>query len=141
MVFKNTDDLGSELLSQPNLDKYLKSNQTSFFDWDVSELLSRLYEQKNISKASLARCANISEVYLHQVFSGRRIPSRDRLLCICIGLQASSEETQTLLKQAGYAQLYLRHKRDAIIYYGLIHHLSLPEINDQLIFHEEKALI
>ena len=50
MVFKNTDDLGSELLSQPNLDKYLKSNQTSFFDWDISELLSRLYEKKIFPK-------------------------------------------------------------------------------------------
>lgn len=141
MGAKNTDDLGLELMSQPNLDKYLKSNQASFFDWDVSELLTQLYQKKNISKASLARCANISEVYLHQVFSGRRIPSRDRLLCICIGLQASSEETQALLKQAGYAQLYLKRRRDAIIYYGLIHHLTLAEINDQLTSHKEKALV
>ena len=48
----------------------------------------------------------MSEVYLHQVFSGRRRPSRDRLVCICIGLKATLDEAQELLKQAGYAQLY-----------------------------------
>ena len=31
----------------------------------------------------------MSEVYLHQVFSGRRSPSRDRLLCLCLGLAVS----------------------------------------------------
>ena len=67
----------------------------------------------------------MSEVYLHQVFSGRRSPSRDRLLCLCLGLEATLEETQELLRQAGFAQLYPRHKRDAVISYGLVHGISL----------------
>ena len=62
----------------------------------------------------------MSEVYLHQVFSGRRNPSRSRLLCLCFGLNASLEETQELLKQCGFAQLYPKDRRDAIILYGII---------------------
>ena len=63
----------------------------------------------------------MSEIYLHQIFAGRRNPSRNRLLCLCYGLSASIDETQELLKLSGMAQLYPKRKRDAIIYYGLLH--------------------
>ena len=82
----------------------------------------------------------MGEVYLHQVFSGRRNPSRDRLLCLCIGLEATLEETQCLLKQSAYAQLYPKSKRDAIITYGILHHMELHAINDKLFAENEKTL-
>jgi len=47
-------------------------------------------------------------------------PSRNRLLCLCYGLEATVDETQELLKLCGMAQLYPKLKRDAIIYYGLL---------------------
>ena len=140
MEKKSTGDLSQELMDQPNLDAYIHANQESFLDSNITELLSRLYEQKAISKAELARRAGISEVYLHQVFSGRRSPARDRLVCICIGLQATLEETQELLKQAGYAQLYPKNKREAIIAHGVVHHTPLGEINDKLFVENEKTL-
>ena len=82
----------------------------------------------------------MSEVYLHQVFSGRRNPSRDRLLCLCIGLEATLEETQCLLKQSAYAQLYPKSKRDAVITYGILHRMELHAINDKLFAENEKTL-
>lgn len=84
--------------------------------------------------------AGMSEVYLHQVFAGRRNPSRDRLLCLCIGLSATVEETQKLLQYVGYAQLYPRNRRDAIVLYGLMHGQVLTEINDKLFEENEKTL-
>lgn len=72
--------------------------------------------------------------------SGRRKPSRNRLLCLCFGLEASVEETQELLKLCGMAQLYPKLKRDAIIYYGLLHGLKLFEINDKLFDEDEEIL-
>ena len=87
-----------------------------------------------------AKQAGMSEVYVHQVFSGRRTPSRDRLLCLCIGLEATLEETQRLLKQAIYAQLYPANKRDAIMIHGIIHRTSLSQINDKLFTEGEKTL-
>ncbi len=74
------------------------------------------------------------------VFSGRRNPSRDRLLCLCVGLETTLEEAQKLLKLAAYAPLYPRLKRDAIISYGLVHRMSLSEINDKLFLEKEKTL-
>ena len=136
---KTTDDLSQELMSQPNLDQYITENEAYFADTDISAFLAGIYEKCGLSKAALARRSGMSEVYLHQVFSGRRKPSRDRLLCLCIGMKATLEETQELLKQVGYAPVYLRLKRDAIIGHGLLHHTPLTEINDKLFSENEKT--
>lgn len=122
MEGKETSDLSRELMEMADLDVYLRENRDVFAERSPAELLTQIYEKQRLSKAELARRAGMSEVYLHQVFSGRRNPSRDRLICICIGMEITLEETQTLLKQATYAQLYPKIKRDAIISYGILHH-------------------
>ena len=137
---KTTGELTSELMSRASIDLYLSSNASSFSEQNVSELLTQLYKKKSITKAELARRAGISEVYLHQVFSGRRNPSRDRLLCICIGLGATLDEIQSLLKRVSYAQIYPKIKRDAIISFGVVHHMDLNAINDKLFAENEKTL-
>ncbi len=137
---KNTDDLNQELMSAPDIDSYIKNNQTSFAERSVTELLASFYERQGLSKAELARRSCMSEVYLHQVFAGRRNPSRDKLLCLCIGMELSFDETQELLKEAAYAQLYPRIKREAVIIHGIVHHTPLEEINDRLFAEDEAAL-
>lgn len=140
MQKKNTDDLRQELMQAPNLDRFLSTNREQFSNESLVESLNRLLGEKRISKAALAKQAGMSEVYLHQIFAGRRNPSRNRLLCLCFGLEASIDETQDLLKRCGLAQLYPKNKRDAIIYYGLVHKMSLPELNDKLFAEEEEML-
>ena len=140
MKEKSTGDLRETLMNQGDLDTYLKENEGSFLDLGITEFLSQLYAEASISKAELARRAGISEVYLHQVFSGRRRPSRDRLLCICVGLGIGLPEVQRLLKQAGYAELYPKFRRDAILIYGIVHHAPLDEINDKLYTENERTL-
>ena len=140
MKEKTTGDLGCEMMEESDIDSYLSKNNSFFFDRSVTELLNALYRKKTMTKAALARKSGVSEVYLHQVFSGRRMPSRDRLLCICIALELSLEETQDLLKRASYAQLYPRIQRDAIISYGILHHMDLEEINQTLFAENEKTL-
>lgn len=140
MKEKSTGDLKQELMEQADLDKYMRDNEAYFTDTEVAQALSKLCKEKSISKAKLARQAGTSEVYLYQVLSGRRTPSRDRLLCICIGMGASLEEIQELLKQVGYAPIYPKHRRDAIISHGILHHAPLAAINDSLFTENEKTL-
>lgn len=137
---KNTDGLQQELMDSTDLSQFLSRNQEQFVDKSVAELLNHLFEKKNISKAALAKQAGMSEIYLHQIFAGRRTPSRNRLLCLCHGLEASIEETQELLRLCGMAELYPKLKRDAIIYYGLLHKLDLFVINDKLFDENEDTL-
>ena len=82
MKKKNTDGLQQELMDSPDLSQFLSQNQEQFENKSVAELLNRLFEKKHISKAALAKQAGMSEIYLHQIFAGRRNPSRNRLLCL-----------------------------------------------------------
>ena len=127
-----TDDLRQALMDAPNLQAFLSDHADSFSHESVRELLGRLLDKKRISKATLARRAGMSEIYLHQIFAGRRNPSRNRLICLCVGLSASLEETQYLLKQCGLAQLYAKNRRDAIILYCLNRRKTLAETQELL---------
>ena len=140
MEKKTTDDLRQELMDQPSIKAYLSKNRSCFTQLGILDLLESLRERCGLPKAEIARRSGMSEVYLHQVFSGRRKPSRDRLLALCVGVGASLEEANQLLRQAAYAQLYPRLRRDAIISHGLAHRRSLVEINESLFMANEKAL-
>ena len=129
---KDTNDLRQELMEAAELDRFLAENQENFENGSVCDLLRQLFRKRKISKATLAKQSGMSEVYLHQVFAGRRNPSRNRLLCLCFGLTATLEETQELLKQCGLAQLYPKNKRDAILLYGIVNGMDLFAVNDKL---------
>ena len=137
---KNTDDLRQELMESPDLHQFLTDNQEDFDGGRIGEMLNTLFQKHRISKAALARLSGMSEVYLHQVFAGRRNPSRSRLLCLCFGLDATVEETQLLLKHCGHAQLYPKNRRDAIILYGLANNMDLFDVNDKLFRENEETL-
>ena len=137
---KDTNNLQQELMTAPDLDRFLSENQNNFLSGNILDLLNTLFHKRNISKAALAKQAGMSEVYLHQVFAGRRNPSRSRLICLCFGLSATLDETQELLKQAGFAQLFPKNRRDAIIIYGLVNGASLFEVNDKLFSEGEETL-
>ena len=136
---KDTNNLQQELMETATLDQFLSENQDNFNRDSICELLNRLFQKRRISKATLAKQSGMSEVYLHQVFSGRRNPSRNRLLCLCFGLNASLEETQELLKQCGFAQLYPKDRRDAIILYGILNGMDLFAVNDKLFAENEET--
>lgn len=137
---KSTDELKLELMSDSDIDSYIKENEAYFVNRSVTEMLTMFYERRNMTKSQLAQRSCMSEIYLHQIFSGRRKPSRDKILCLCIGMDLSIEDTQRLLKEASFAQLYPRIRREAIIYHGIVHHTPLNEINDKLFEADEKAL-
>ena len=137
---KDTDNLRQELMGSADLDQFLSENKGNFNSGSVCDLLNRLFQQRALSKAALAKQSGMSEVYLHQIFAGRRTPSRSRLLCLCFGLSATLEETQELLKQCGLAQLYPRNRRDAVILYGIANGMDLFAVNDKLFAENEETL-
>ena len=138
---KETEDIRRELAEAPNLEEYLSENQEYFSNKSVPELLDELYHKTDLSKAELARRSGMSSVYLHQIFSGRRNPSRDKLICLSIGMGSDLEDVQTLLRRCGFAELYAKDKRDAVILYGIIHGQTLHEVNDALFDYAEETLI
>ena len=137
---KDTSELDKELSDAPGLTDFLQKNQGIFIDRQVNEELTRLLREKNMPKAEVAKRSGMSDVYLYQVLSGRRNPSRDRVICICIGLGCSLEETQDLLKKCRYVPLYSRIRRDAAIIFALQKGWSIHELNDNLFQIEEETM-
>ena len=137
---KSTGNLEGELSEKIDLEKFLQANSGEFVNNKIHQLLSRKLKEKKIQKAELARRSSMSEVYMFQILSGRRTPSRDRMLCLCIGMGCTAEETQELLKQCSYAQLYVRFRRDAIIMYALNAHWDINRLNDLLYEKGEETL-
>ena len=140
MKRKSTKELNRELTAAPDLKRFLEDNREQFQETGFQELLQELFHNSGISKATLAKRSETSEVYLYQIFSGTRTPSRDRVLCLCFGLSATQEQTQELLRIGGMAQLYSKNRRDAVIMYGLTHRLELPKVNDLLFAEDEETL-
>ena len=138
---RDTDGLQEALMEAPDLEQFLSENESNFNSSSVQTLLERLFLKTRLSKAELARRSGVSAVYLHQMFAGKRTPSRDRLICLGVGLSASLPELQDLLRRSGCAELYPRDRRDAIIIYGVTRGRTLQEINDALFQNSENTLI
>lgn len=140
MQNKPTDDLQNELMSEPSFDSYMNENRPFFSQQSVAELLTALYEQQDISKAALGpQGGHERGLPCIRCLPGGAIRPGSAAVPVC-GLGVTLEETQRLLKQASYAQLYPKIKPDAIISYGIAHHTSLEEINDHLFSENEKTL-
>lgn len=135
-----TDGLQQELMGELDLDHFLADHEGHFNRETTAEILRQFFSERKISKSALARKSGMSEVYLYQIFSGRRSPSRDRLLSLCFGLEVSLAETQELLKLCGEAPLYPKLRRDAIIMHSMVHGLDLFSANDRLFAEGEKPL-
>ncbi len=140
MLWKPTDDLMEELTRSENLDQYIKKNEAYFIDTSLAEALNQKLKEKGLAKSAVIKAAEINEIYGYQIFSGKRIPSREKLLCILIGMKLSLPEVQQLLKLAMYAPLYPKNIRDSIIISGLQHSKTVIEINELLYDHQEPTL-
>lgn len=128
----SADILLGELMQTEDLTACLRRHSSRFQRETVGHALGVLYRTRTLSKAELARRSGVSAVYLHQVFAGRRTPSRNRLVSLCIGLGASLNETQHLLELAVCAPLCPLRRRDAVLIYAVSHRLTLSQTEETL---------
>lgn len=140
MLKKTTDELLGELLSSNNIEQYIKENEEYFIDLSVSEFLSEYISKKGLKKSTVINNAEISEIFGFQVMSGKRRPSRNTLLSLCIAAKMNVEETQATLKIAGYAPLYPKNKRDSIILLAISGGKNVCDINNELFDLDEETL-
>ena len=117
MPKKNTSHLENELKNSTYLDSFLEEHQEE-----------------------LTGCSLPEQLVAMQILSGVRRPSRDKLLSLCFAMKATLEETQGLLKQSGFAPLYVRSHRDSIIIFALTHGHTLIELNTDLYDHGEPVI-
>ena len=129
---KDTSKIVEELGLCPDFQTFYQENKDYMVTGNLAGLLAQLLESKGLKKSQVIKNAEIAEVYGYQIFSGVRVPERKKLLCLAIGMSLDIEETQKLLKCAGYPQLYVKLPFDSIVLYGLCKDLSVVQINELL---------
>lgn len=132
MKEKHTSTLFLELEKNGSFIKFADKNEENFVHSDFSEYINQLSREKEIAPVQIIKNAQIDRVYGHQLFSGTRKPSRDKVLQLAFGLGLSLEETQKLLRMADKGSLYPKIKRDAAIVYGLNHQMQMSEMQELL---------
>lgn len=132
---KTTDELKHEIKSATDIEDYLTRNREHLLTRRLSEHLNMLLSQRGLSRADVVRGSLLGRAYVYQIFSGEKIPSRDKLIAIAFALCLSDEETQTMLKLSGNRELYARDARDALILFALQRDKTIFETNELLIDH------
>lgn len=129
---KTTDELLNEIKSSKEIESFLSKNETEFAEAQLSEYIELLISEKGLQKSKVVVRSGLNRIYAYQIFSGKRFPSRDKLIAIGFGLQLSLEEMDELLKYAGFSTLYARNRRDSIIIFAMNSKKSIFVLNDML---------
>lgn len=137
---KTTDELAHEIQEAQDIIQYFERNQKEMQLGSFPEYLEQWLTVKAVTRADVVRRSNLNKAYVYQIFSGKKYPSRDKVIALAFGLGLSSEETQTLLKQAGYRELYPRDPRDALLLFAVGQKKSIIEANELLYDHEIEVL-
>ena len=137
---KKTEELLNILKENDSFKKYLEENREEMYTGNLPDLLSELVEKSGMKRIDAIVAADISEIYGYQIFSGMRRPERGKLLRLAIALRADLDDIQKLLRYAGYPPLYVRLPADCVIIYGIVHHMTLEQINDLLLEYEQKPI-
>ena len=98
----------------------------------LTKYLEEWIQEKNLAKADVVRRSNLNRAYVYQIFLGRKYPSRDKVIALAFGMGLTADETQKLLKQVGYRELYPREPRDALLLYAVGHGKTILEANQLL---------
>lgn len=129
---KHTSELLAELKEDGSFEQYVKRNEEEFEEQEFCEYLRKLCTSLGKVPEQVIKNSQIDRTYGHQLFSGRRKPSRDKVLLLSFGMELPFEETQELLRASGKNTLYPKIKRDAAIIYGKNKGLTVLEMQELL---------
>jgi len=137
---KDTSKMLEELKDCSDFASFYNENADNFPTLELKDILDRLLKEHGLKKSEVIKRSELSEVYGYQIFSGLRVPDRSKLICVALAMGLTLDEVQTLLKGAGYAQLYVKEPADCIIIYGVCNGMTVPEVNDLLFDYGEETL-
>lgn len=140
MGTKTTEELNHEIKRISDVEDFLVRNKEHLLICGLPEYLDRMLEQKGVSKADVVRGSMLDRTYVYQIFSGKKMPSRDKLIAIAFGLCLSEEEVQKMLKLSGNRELYIRDERDVLILFSFQKGNNIFETNERLIRHGHAVL-
>ena len=132
---KTTDKLINEIRRAGTIDKYLEGNGDEFIDKDIARSLNRIIDSKCLKKSDVIKKTGLNEIYAYQILSGKKAPSRNKMIAFCFGMRLDVTEAQALLKRTKYPPLYRRDPRDSIIIFCIENKKNIIQCNTLLYDH------
>ena len=130
----STDELLRLLFKERSLENILQRTESAYLHITFADYLSDWCRNHQEVPEQIIRRANLEKSYGHQLFSGKRKPSRDTVIQLAFALHANVAEAQEMLKITRKSLLYPRIKRDTVIIYCLHNHVSL--VDTEIILHD-----
>lgn len=128
----STTSLFHNLFAAESLETFMQNNADELCVPKFHEYISELCRKRGMVPEHILSRGNIESSFGHQLFKGRRNPSRDTVIQFAFGFDADVELAQALLKYAARNPLYPRVKRDAVVLYCLHNHLPIWEAQSVL---------
>ncbi len=98
------------------LDEALKEMYTDSFEKHLQQLINK----KGLKNSEIYAAANISKQYFSKLLKGQVKPSKEKVLCLAVGLRLNLDETVDFLRLAGYAFSPVS-QTDVVVKYFIIH--------------------
>lgn len=130
----------NNIKSRYELKKYIEFSESKEDHFKLSEYILEVCNAKGLKKNEIIKNADIYRTYGYEILSGKKLPSRDKILQICIGNGFSLEETNRCLTIGQLGILYAKNPRDSIIIYALNNDLNLIDTNIILAEHNFELL-
>lgn len=136
MNARSTAELNHDIKSVTDIEDYFLKNKEQLLRGSLSQHLQTLLIEKKLKKADVMRGSLLGRAYIYQIFAGKKIPARDKLIALAFGLRLTEEEAQKMLKLSGNRELYARDARDALLLFALQRKMTIMDTNALLLdFH------
>ena len=123
----STDELLRLLFTERSLEQFLQRHESAYLTLSFSDYLTSWCRKAGEVPEQVIRRANLEKSFGHQLFSGKRNPSRDTVIQLAFAMHADVAQAQEMLKIARKSTLYPRIRRDTVIIYCLHNRLSLVD--------------
>jgi transcriptional regulator with XRE-family HTH domain len=122
-----TSELLAKLFKTKNVKSFIKQHSKEMDQISLCAYLEKICKEKEMLPGHVIKRSGIERTYGHQIFNGRRKPSRDKIIQLALGFQMNVDEAQELLKAARKSTLYPKIKRDTVIIFALTHEISVDD--------------
>lgn len=112
--------------------EFLKRNEDKMKRESFGDCVLRLCEKYGMTASSLQPQIAISKSQFYSILNGTRHPSKESVIKIAFGLQATRKELNELLRIVGYHALEPQNKEDAIIIFGLEQKKEVGKVDELL---------
>ena len=117
-----------KLKSADDIKRFLKRYGKNMGSAAFHKYIIGLCVQMGIIPAHVIEKSGIERTFGHQLFNGRRKPSRDKVIQLAFGFGVDYEQTQELLQAADKSALYPKVKRDAVVIFALFNKMSIFDL-------------